>query len=253
MTRTSPPAPTGSSNSATAGSSPIGRPDERRLLPRGHAQLRARRLEPLRAVNDVDLEIEAGEFVSIVGPSGSGKTTLLGMLAGLEPPDDGEIQVLGHDLARLSATERARLRQNRVGIVFQSFGLISSLRAGENVSLPLAFAGVSEADRRVRAAAALEEVGLGGHVDARVDELSGGERQRVGVARALVIEPSILLADEPTGSLDDDTGDRILDLLVDAVRRRGCSLVLVTHDPRSAARADRRWRMHDGHLSMEVA
>jgi putative ABC transport system ATP-binding protein len=210
-------------------------------------------LEPLCAVNDVDLEIESGEFVSIVGPSGSGKTTLLGLLGGLEPPDDGEIQVLGHDLARLSATERARLRQSRVGIVFQSFGLISSLRVSENVSLPLAFAGVSEADRRVRATAALEEVGLGGHVDARVDELSGGERQRVGVARALVIEPLILLADEPTGSLDDDTGDRVLDLLVDAVRRRGCSLVLVTHDPRSAARADRRWRMHDGHLSMEVA
>jgi predicted ABC-type transport system involved in lysophospholipase L1 biosynthesis ATPase subunit len=130
-------------------------------------------LEPLRAVHDVDLDIEAGEFVSIVGPSGSGKTTLLGLLGGLEPPDDGQIHVLGHDLARLSATERARLRQNRVGIVFQSFGLISSLRAGENVSLPLAFAGVGEADRRRRATVALQEVGLGGSVDARVDELSG--------------------------------------------------------------------------------
>jgi putative ABC transport system ATP-binding protein len=210
-------------------------------------------LEPLRAVHDVDLDIEAGEFVSIVGPSGSGKTTLLGLLGGLEPPDGGQIHVLGHDLARLSATERARLRQNRVGIVFQSFGLISSLRAGENVSLPLAFAGVDEADRRRRATVALQEVGLGGSVDARVDELSGGERQRLGVARALVIEPSLLLADEPTGSLDDDTGDAVLDLLVDAVRRRGCSLVLVTHDQRSASRADRRWRMHDGHLTSEVA
>jgi len=210
-------------------------------------------LEPLRAVNDVDLDIGAGEFVSIVGPSGSGKTTLLGLLGGLEPPDAGQIHVLGHDLARLSATERARLRQNRVGIVFQSFGLISSLRAGENVSLPLAFAGVGDEDRRRRAAIALEEVGLGGSVDARVDELSGGERQRLGVARALVIEPSLLLADEPTGSLDDDTGDVVLDLLVSAVRRRGCSLVLVTHDQRSASRADRRWRMHDGHLTAEVA
>jgi putative ABC transport system ATP-binding protein len=207
-------------------------------------------LEPLRAVDAVDLDVEAGEFVSIVGPSGSGKTTLLGLLGGLEPPDAGEIVVLGHDLSRLSATERARLRQHRVGIVFQSFGLISSLRVAENVALPLAFAGIPEPERRRRAAAALDEVGLGHAVDARVDELSGGERQRVGVARALVIEPAILLADEPTGSLDEDNGDHVLDLLDDAVRRRGCSLLLVTHDPRSAARASRRWQMQDGHLSV---
>jgi putative ABC transport system ATP-binding protein len=210
-------------------------------------------LEPLRAVDRVDLDVEAGEFVSIVGPSGSGKTTLLGLLAGLEPPDDGEIEVLGHDLARLSATERARLRQRRVGIVFQSFGLVPSLRAGENVALPLAFAGHPDAERRGRAAAALEEVGLGHAVDARVDELSGGERQRVGVARALVIEPSLLLADEPTGSLDDFTGDLVLDLLIGAVRRRGCSLVLVTHDPRSASRASRRCSMLDGRLTVDAA
>lgn len=206
-------------------------------------------LEPLSAVDAVDLEIEAGEFVSIVGPSGSGKTTLLGLLGGLEPPDEGQVVVLGHDLARLSATERARLRQHRVGIVFQSFGLIPSLRAAENVALPLAFAGIPQADRRYRAEAALAEVGLGHAATARVDELSGGERQRVGVARALVIEPAILLADEPTGSLDDESGELVLDLLIDAVRRRGCSLILVTHDPRSAARADRRWQMLDGRLS----
>jgi putative ABC transport system ATP-binding protein len=140
-----------------------------------------------------------------------------------------------------------------VGIVFQTFGLVPSLRAGENVALPLAFGGVAESERRGRAAAALEEVGLRDTVDARVDELSGGERQRVAIARALVIEPSILLADEPTGSLDDATGDLVLDLLVDAVRRRGASLVLVTHDPRSAARAGRRWRMQDGRLFPEAA
>ena len=207
-------------------------------------------LEPLRAVDDVDIEIAPGEFVSIVGASGSGKTTLLGLLGGLEPPDEGQVVVLGHDLARLTATERARLRQHRVGIIFQSFGLISSLRVGENVALPLAFAGVPDVERLRRAAAALEEVGLGDLIDARVDELSGGERQRVGVARALVIEPAILLADEPTGSLDDDTGDLILDLLVNAVRRRGASLVLVTHDQRSAERADRRWHMLDGRLTV---
>jgi putative ABC transport system ATP-binding protein len=207
-------------------------------------------LEPLRAVDDVDLDIAPGEFVSIVGSSGSGKTTLLGLLGGLEPPDEGQVVVLGHDLARLTATERARLRQHRVGIIFQSFGLVSSLRVGENVALPLAFAGVPEAERLGRAAAALDEVGLGELIDARVDELSGGERQRVGVARALVIEPAILLADEPTGSLDDDTGDVVLDLLIDAVRRRGASLVLVTHDQRSAQRADRRWHMLDGRLTV---
>ena len=206
-------------------------------------------LDPLTAVSEVDLDIEPGEFVSVVGPSGSGKTTLLGLFAGLEPPDAGEIIVLGHDLARLSATERARLRQRRIGIVFQSFGLIASLCAGENVALPLALAGVPDRERAARAGVALDEVGLGSAVASRIDELSGGERQRVGVARALVIDPAIILADEPTGSLDDANGELVLDLLVTRRRRRGASLLLVTHDPGSAARADRRYRMRDGHLT----
>src|SRR5439155_25665180 len=157
------------------------------------------------AVADVDLEVRAGEFVAVVGPSGSGKTTLLGLLAGLERADAGIICVLGHDLARLSATERARLRRSRLGSVFQTFGLIASLRAGENVALPLAFDGLGEAERRSRASAALDEVGLGNAYDARIDELSGGERQRVGVARAIVARPTVILADEPTGSLDDES------------------------------------------------
>ncbi len=206
-------------------------------------------LEPVVAVDAVDLDIEPGTFVAVEGPSGSGKTTLLGLLAGLEPPDAGEIVVLGHDLSRLSGTERARLRQRRLGIVLQSFGLIASLRAGENVALPLALAGVTERERQARARMALTEVGLGSAFEARIDELSGGERQRVGVARALVIEPAVILADEPTGSLDEDNAAGILDLLTEAVRRRGASLVLVTHDPLSAARADRRYRMRDGRLS----
>ncbi|HEY6057231.1 MAG TPA: ATP-binding cassette domain-containing protein, partial [Candidatus Limnocylindrales bacterium] len=138
-----------------------------------------RGIDPVVAVNGVDLVIDEGTFVAVQGPSGSGKTTLLGLLAGLEPPDAGEITVLGHDLARLSAAERARLRQRRIGIVFQSFGLIASLRAGENVELPLALAGVSARERGVRARAALDEVGLGACEGARIDELSGGERQRV--------------------------------------------------------------------------
>jgi len=205
------------------------------------------------AVADVDLEVRAGEFVAVVGPSGSGKTTLLGLLAGLERADAGIICVLGHDLARLSATERARLRRSRLGIVFQTFGLIASLRAGENVALPLALDGLGEAERRSRASAALDEVGLGNAYDARIDELSGGERQRVGVARAIVARPTVILADEPTGSLDDENAAVVLGLLIVAARSLGASLLLVTHDPASASQASRRYRMRDGRISAEPA
>jgi ABC-type lipoprotein export system ATPase subunit len=208
-----------------------------------------RGIDPVVAVDSVDLEVEAGSFVAVEGPSGSGKTTLLGLLAGLEAPDEGSITVLGHDLSRLSAAERARLRQRRVGIVFQSFGLIASLPVGENVGLPLALAGLPEVERVARSRTVLEEVGLASAFGARIDELSGGERQRVGVARALVIEPALILADEPTGSLDEDNAAGVLQLLTDAVRRRGASLVLVTHDSASASRADHRYRMHDGRLT----
>jgi putative ABC transport system ATP-binding protein len=204
------------------------------------------------AVNDVDLEIDEGSFVAIEGPSGSGKTTLLGLLAGLEPADAGEITVLGHDLSRLSGAERARLRQRRIGIVFQSFGLIPSLRAGENVALPLALAGVPEEEREARARDALAEVGLDSAFGARIDELSGGERQRVGVARALAIDPVLILADEPTGSLDEENANGVLELLTLAVRRRRASLLLVTHDPASVAKADRHYRMRDGRLNEAV-
>jgi putative ABC transport system ATP-binding protein len=217
-----------------------------RAVTRRYAQ---RGIDPVTAVDQVDLIIDEASFVVIEGPSGSGKTTLLGLLAGLEPPDAGEVTVLGHDLSRLSAAERARLRQRRIGIVFQSFGLIASLRAGENVALPLALAGMPERERADRAAAVLEEVGLGSSVGARIDELSGGERQRVGVARALVIGPAVILADEPTGSLDEQNAGGVLAMLTDAVRRRGASLVLVTHDPASAARADRHYWMRDGRLT----
>jgi putative ABC transport system ATP-binding protein len=209
-------------------------------------------IEPVVAVDHVDLEVRPGSFVAVEGPSGSGKTTLLGLLAGLEMPDAGSITVLGHDLARLSGAERARLRQRRIGIIFQSFGLIASLPVLENVGLPLLLADVPGAERDGRSRAVLEEVGLGHAIGARVDELSGGERQRVGVARALVIEPALVLADEPTGSLDEDNAASVLELLSDAVRRRGASLVLVTHDPVSAARADDRYAMRDGRLAAEV-
>ena len=210
-------------------------------------------VEPVVAVDRADLVIERGSFVAIEGPSGSGKTTLLGLIAGLEAPDDGTVTVLGHDLARLSGAERARLRQRRIGIVFQSFGLIASLSVVENVGLPLLLAGLPDLERASRSRALLEEVGLGHVVDGRIDELSGGERQRVGVARALVSEPTLILADEPTGSLDEGNAASVLDLLIDAVRRRGASLLLVTHDAASAVRADQRLAMRDGRLMAAVA
>jgi ABC-type lipoprotein export system ATPase subunit len=207
---------------------------------------------PVRAVDAVDLEIAPGEFAAIEGPSGSGKTTLLGLLAGIDRADAGTVTVLGHDLARLSATERARLRRSSMGVVFQAFGLVSSLSAEENVALPLTLARVPRAERLARAAAALADVGLEGFGSARIDELSGGERQRVGVARALVAEPALILADEPAGSLDDENASHVLDLLYEASRTRGASLVLVTHDRQSAARADRRVRMRDGRFVSEA-
>jgi len=207
---------------------------------------------PVRAVDGVDLEIEPGEFVAIQGPSGSGKSTLLGLLAGIDRADGGSVTVLGHDLARLSPTERARLRRASMGIVFQAFGLVGSLSAAENVALPLTLERVAPDERRARADAALADVGLEGFGSARIDELSGGERQRVGVARALVAGPSLILADEPAGSLDDENASHVLDLLERASRTKGASLVLVTHDPASAARADRRVRMRDGRFVPEA-
>jgi putative ABC transport system ATP-binding protein len=206
---------------------------------------------PVRAVDGVDLAIDSGEFVAIQGPSGSGKSTLLGLLAGIDQADSGSVMVLGHDLARLSPTERARLRRSSIGVVFQAFGLVSSLSVEENVALPLTFEGLPMADRHDRAMAALADVGLDGFGSARVDELSGGERQRVGVARALIAGPTLILADEPAGSLDDENAAQVLDLLVQASRTRGASLVLVTHDQGSAARADRRVRMRDGRFQPE--
>lgn len=206
---------------------------------------------PVRAVDAVDLDVASGEFLAIEGPSGSGKSTLLGMLAGIDRADSGTVTVLGHDLARLSPTERARLRRSSMGVVFQAFGLVGSLSAGDNVALPLALDGVPATDRRARADEALARVGLAGFSGARIDELSGGERQRVGVARALVANPTLILADEPAGSLDDENARDVLDLLEEASRAGGATLVLVTHDPQSAARADRRMHMRDGRLTHE--
>jgi putative ABC transport system ATP-binding protein len=206
-------------------------------------------LDPVVAVKDVHLRVDPGEFLAIQGPSGSGKTTLLGLMAGLELPDEGDVWMLGHEASRLTTAERARLRRSRMGLVFQAFGLVASLSAIDNVALPLALADVKPDERRKRAANAMAEVGLEGMEESRIDEMSGGQRQRLGVARALVIEPAVILADEPTGSLDDENAQTVLELLERTARSREASLVLVTHDPESAARADRSLWMRDGRLS----
>jgi len=206
-------------------------------------QLGSTRIDVLRGV---DLCIRAGERVAIAGPSGSGKTSLLLLLSGLERPASGRIRVAGTDLASLSPDALADLRRDQVGIVFQSFHLLPSLSALDNVALPLQMA--EQPDARARAEAQLERVGLESRMHHYPSQLSGGEQQRVAIARALVHRPRLLLADEPTGNLDDHTAESIRTLLFDLNRESGTTLVLVTHDLDFAARCDRVLRLHDGRL-----
>ncbi len=195
-------------------------------------------------LRDVSLTIASGEAVGIVGPSGSGKSTLLMIMAGLERPDKGEVDVDGVPLRRLNEDALARFRGARVGIVFQSFHLIPTMTALENVAAPLELAGARDA--LVQARAELEQMGLADRVDHYPAQLSGGEQQRVALARALCPRPTLLIADEPTGNLDEATGRVIMDLLFDLPRRRGATLALVTHDSELAGRCDRTIRMRSG-------
>jgi putative ABC transport system ATP-binding protein len=197
-------------------------------------------------LSDVTLEVPAGQFLAIAGPSGSGKSTLLGLIAGLDQPTAGRIEVAGTEITGLDEDALARFRRDHVGYVFQSFHLIPTLTAQENVAVPLELAG--EADAIARAAALLGEVGLAGRAHHYPVQLSGGEQQRVAVARALARRPAILLADEPTGNLDSATGKQIIDLLVAANRHLGRTLVLVTHDAALAAHADRVVTLADGRI-----
>jgi putative ABC transport system ATP-binding protein len=194
----------------------------------------------------VDLKVAAGETISIVGPSGAGKTTLLMALSGLERPSSGRVIVADTDLTTLNEDGLARFRRDHVGIVFQSFHLVPTMTAIENVALPLEFAGVHDAADQARAA--LEKTGLGARIAHFPGELSGGEQQRVALARAFVAGPSLLLADEPTGNLDRETGAMVMDLLFELQAERNTTLVLVTHDEQLAARCDRLVHMVDGHL-----
>ena len=203
----------------------------------------------LTVLQNVTLQITAGESVAVIGPSGSGKTTLLLLLAGLDHPDNGSIEVLDTRLDQLSADELADLRRDRMGIVFQSFHLIPSLTAPGNVTLPLEIAGDPDADAKAKAI--LQRVGLSHRESHYPMQLSGGEQQRVAIARALVHAPPLILADEPTGNLDKETGIAISNLLFELHDNLGSTLVLVTHDASLAARCDRQLRLDSGSLIEE--
>ncbi|MGB0698697.1 MAG: ABC transporter ATP-binding protein [Parvibaculales bacterium] len=195
----------------------------------------------------IDLSIAAGETVGLIGPSGSGKTTLLMVLAGLEPPTGGSVTVAGSDYGAMNEDDLARFRRTHIGIVFQSFHLVPTMTALENTALPLELAG--EKDCRARAAAILDEVGLADRYDHYPAQMSGGEQQRVALARAMVADPPVLFADEPTGNLDQATGENIMQLILNLAKNRQSTLFLITHDGALAEKCDRTLTMRDGLLA----
>ena len=204
--------------------------------------------EPVDALAGVDLEVFKGEFIALVGPSGSGKSTLLNLVGGLDRPTGGEIWVEDLELGKASDKQLVLYRRERVGFIFQSFNLLQTRTAVENVEIPLMLAGVSRRERRERALLLLEQVGLRKRADHKPNELSGGEQQRVAVARSLANDPMLVLADEPTGNLDSKTGAEILGLLQNVLRQAGRALVLVTHDSGVASHADRIVHLRDGSI-----
>lgn len=202
------------------------------------------------ALKNVNFSVERGESVAIVGPSGGGKSTLLGLLGGLDTPTSGQVFVAGRDLSSLSELEQVKLRRGNLGYIFQGYDLLPALSVLENVEYPLLVAGMNAPSRRELARAMLVEVGLDEQEDFLPDELSGGQQQRVGIARCLVAQPSVVLADEPTGNLDSSTSSSILELLISATIKRNMSLVMVTHDLEVAARANRTVQIRDGKLEV---
>jgi putative ABC transport system ATP-binding protein len=204
------------------------------------------------ALSHVDLTIRRGEYVSIAGPSGGGKTTLLSILGLLDKPTSGEQYLNGKPVAKLSGRERAQIRNQEVGFIFQSFNLIGDLTVFENVELPLTYRTSSAADRKAAVNEALERVGMNHRARHYPAQLSGGQQQRVAVARAIVTRPSILLADEPTGNLDSRNGQAVMDLLSE-LHRDGATICMVTHDPRYASRAGRTVHLFDGRIVEETA
>jgi putative ABC transport system ATP-binding protein len=207
--------------------------------------------ETVHALDHVDLTIEAGEYVSIMGPSGSGKSTLLNVLGLLDRPTSGTYHLQGEDVSNLDDDALAAHRQQQIGFIFQFFHLIPRLTALENVELPLVLTGAAPRERRERAARILESVGLKARLDHRPDQLSGGERQRVAIGRAIVMQPSFLLADEPTGNLDSRSGDEIMQIL-EQLNREGIAVLIVTHDPAIGGRAKRHLTLRDGKIVGDV-
>lgn len=206
----------------------------------------------VRALDGVDMSVLQGEFVCVAGRSGSGKSTMLNMLAGLEPPTEGEIIVRGkHHLEAMDEEQRTRFRRRYIGFVFQSYNNLPQYTALENVALPLAIRGVPEDERNWLAWQALSRVGLRGHVDHRPAELSGGQQQRVSIARAIITEPSIVLADEPTGNLDSRTGEEVMELLCEIFRERNTTFILSSHDPQMERYTDRTVYFSDGKIETE--
>ncbi|MBK6637833.1 MAG: ABC transporter ATP-binding protein [Rhodocyclaceae bacterium] len=201
----------------------------------------------VHALARIDLSIAQGEYVAILGPSGSGKSTMLNLLGLLDRPNAGVYRLEGRDVTTLSPDEQAQVRSQRIGFVFQSFHLVPRLTAAENIALPMMLAGIPAAERARRVGKALREFGLENRSDHRPDQLSGGQRQRVAIARATVMQPALLLADEPTGNLDRSTGDDVIALL-ETLNANGVTLIVVTHDVTVGARAHRQLRMEDGRL-----
>ncbi len=208
----------------------------------------ARRFGPRPILDALDLDLATGEYVAVVGESGAGKSTLLNLVAGLDRPDAGHIVIGGEDITRLDEDARTRLRRRRVGFVFQAFHILPHLTIAQNVELPLVLLGIGPAERRERTMDLLTAVGLGDRGESPPRELSGGELQRVAVARALVHRPALVLADEPTGNLDPDTADVVLQLLARTIKTQGAAGILVTHSTHAAATADRVLRLDHGRL-----
>jgi putative ABC transport system ATP-binding protein len=207
--------------------------------------------ETVHALDHVDLAIAAGEYLSIMGPSGSGKSTLLNIMGLLDRPTAGTYVLAGADVSALDDNALASYRQSKIGFIFQSFHLVARLNALENVELPLVLAGADAKERRARAERMLDSVGLRPRMHHRPDQLSGGERQRVAIARAIGMQPSVLLADEPTGNLDTSSGGEVL-RIIEQLNRDGIALVVVTHDPEVGRRAARHLKMRDGKISSDL-
>ncbi|MAC19281.1 MAG: ABC transporter ATP-binding protein [Phycisphaerae bacterium] len=215
---------------------------------RGLARTYRRGSEEITPLEDLDLDIEAGQFVALMGPSGSGKTTLLNLLAGIDRPTRGTLVIDGREVHRLSGGALARWRAEAVGYVFQLYNLVPVLTAYENVELPLLLHGLSRKERHRRVAAALDLVGIADRMDHRPNQLSGGQEQRVAIARSIVTDPTLILADEPTGDLDRESATRIMELLSRLNRDLGRTVVMVTHDPKTTAWCDTLLHLEKGRL-----